>query len=175
MIDDVRYPIGPYVPADPPSAQELDALLNELAAAPQRLRDATSGLTAEQLATPYRPGGWTVAQVVHHLADAHLNWYLRTKFAVAESAPMVMPFDENTWVDLPDNDPHDIVLSLQMVEAVCAKWVVLQRALTPQQWKRTMVHPQRGEFVLDRLLGMQVWHSKHHTAHILNLRARKNW
>jgi uncharacterized damage-inducible protein DinB len=166
---DLRYPIGPYEPGPAPGSDARNALLSQLEDTPRRLWDAVEFLTETQLDTPYRPGGWTVRQVVHHLTDAQTHWYLRTKMALAEDDPVVKVWDENTWAELRDARTGAVEPSLLMFDGVHRRWVELYRSLTEEQWKRRMIHPERGVLVLDAVLPMFVWHGRHHTAHIVAL------
>ena len=166
---DLRYPIGPYEPGPAPDIEARNALLSQLEETPRKLWDAVEFLTESQLDTPYRPGGWTVRQVVHHLTDAQTHWYLRTKMALAEDEPVVKVWDENTWAELHDARTGAVVPSLLMFDGVHRRWVELFRSLTEEQWKRRMIHPERGVVVLDAALPMFVWHGRHHTAHIAAL------
>jgi DinB superfamily len=175
MSDPIRYPVGPYVLCPDPSPETIQKELIEMAGSPAALRAAVEGLSNKQLLTPYRPGGWMLCQVVHHLAEAHMNWYSRTKLTLTEERPVVPPWDENTWAELADGRTVEIEPALALFEAVCARWVTLMTSLTPALWKREMQHPTRGVFVLDSALGMHVWHASHHTAHITDLRKRLCW
>jgi hypothetical protein len=171
---DLRYPIG-----KPEFAELYDRERNEaisvLENAPGLLRAAVEGLTDAQLDTPYRPGGWTVRQVVHHLPDSHMNAYVRFRLALTEIEPVIKPYDEQLWAALPDNQlPPDA--SLRLFQALHERWVALCRALTPEQWTRSFRHPQLGRLIrLDQSLGVYAWHSRHHTAHITSLRTRLGW
>ncbi len=171
---DLRYPIGPYEPAAPPDATQRLALIGQLAAAPAGLRQAVSGLCPEQLDTTYRPGGWTVRQVVHHLADAHMNWYLRTKFALTEERPVIKPYDEARWAETVEARTGPTESSLLLLDGLCPRWAGLFGSLTDAQWKLAMVHPDRGVFTLETTLPMMVWHGRHHSAQITALRERMN-
>jgi uncharacterized damage-inducible protein DinB len=175
MAPDLRYPIGRYEPGPPPDAEARTALLAQLAEIPGRLRSAVAGLSDGQLDTPYRSGGWTVRQVVHHLADAHLHWYARTKLAVTEDEPVVMPWDEALWAELEDARTGPLEPSLMLLEGLHRRWAALFGSLTEEQWKRRLVHPERGVFVLEGTLPMCVWHGRHHTAQIAELRRRMGW
>jgi hypothetical protein len=171
----IRYPIGAYVLRPDPGPETVQKDLIEMAGSPAALRGAVAGLSDMQLSTLYRPGGWMLCQVVHHLAEAHMNWYSRTKLTLTEERPVVTPWDENTWAELADGRTVEIEPALVLFEAVCARWVTLMKSLTPAEWKREMQHPTRGIFVLDSALGMHVWHARHHTAHITDLRKRMGW
>jgi uncharacterized damage-inducible protein DinB len=172
---DARYPIGPYEPEHNPSKQRRLELVSQFAAAPGNLRAAVADLTAAQLDTPYRPGGWTVRQVVHHMADAQLNWYVRTKLALTEDEPQVKPYDEVRWAELPDARTGPIEPSLLLLEGLYQRWTALYLSLADDEWSRKVVHPERGPFVLNATLGMHVWHGLHHTAQIAALKERMGW
>jgi uncharacterized damage-inducible protein DinB len=172
---DLRYPIGPFEPGPPPDSGQLPVLVAELALAPAKLREAVAGLLPGQLDTPYRPGGWTLRQVVHHLADAQMNWYVRTKLALTEDQPLVKPYDEARWAETVEARTGPIEPSLVLLDGLYQRWTALFRSLTADQWGRRMVHPERGVFVLDAALPMHVWHGLHHTAQIAGLRRRMNW
>ena len=174
-MPDTRYPIGQFEPGPPPDAETRAALLAELAEIPGRLRSAVAGLSDGQLDTRYRPAGWTVRQVVHHLADSHLHWYIRTKLALTENEPVVTPWDEVQWAELEDARTGPIEPSLMLLEGLHWRWVALFGSLTEEQWKRKLTHPERGVFVLDEALPMHVWHGRHHTAQIVELRRRTGW
>ena len=174
-MTDPRYPIGP---SEPSAAVDEDArrvLLRQLADSPARLRDAVAGLSDAQLDTPYRPGGWTVRQVVHHLADAHVNWYVRTRLALTEHEPVVKNFEETLWAELGDARSGPVEPSLLLCDGLCSRWVALLESLSAWEWARRMIHPDRGVFVLDQILPMHVWHGRHHTAQITALRERMGW
>lgn len=174
-MTDLRYPIGRFEPGSAPDADTRADLLTRLADAPGQLRAAVAGLAESQLDTPYRLGGWTVRQVVHHLADSQMNWYIRTRLALTVDEPVVTPWDEVAWAELHDARAGLIEPSLDLLEGVHRRWVELFRSLTEEQWRRGMVHPERGVFVLDTSLAMFVWHMRHHTAHITELRGRMGW
>jgi uncharacterized damage-inducible protein DinB len=174
-MQDLRYPIGQFEPGPLPDDKQRLALVAQLAFAPAELRAAVTDLSPEQLDTPYRPGGWTVRQVVHHLADAQMNWYVRTKLTLTEDAPVVKPYDEARWAETVEALSGPIEPSLLLLDGLHQRWTALCRSLTAAQWSRTMVHPERGVFSLDATLPMHVWHGRHHTAHITALRQRMNW
>lgn len=174
MTADLRYPIGPFVHvADSPDLHS--AALADIAELPARLRSAVLDLTEPQLKTPYRPGGWTVWQVVHHVADSHMNGLIRTKLALTEERPTIKPYDENAWATLPDME-LPLELSLGIIDGVHARWAEVFRSLTPQQMQRAFVHPEHG---VTMTLGYQIqhyaWHCRHHVAHITALRQREGW
>ena len=136
---------------------------------------AVAGLDDRQLDTPYRPGGWTVRQVVHHYADSHANSYVRFRLALTEDAPVIKPYDEQRWAELPDAKSAPISVSLTLLSALHQRWVLLLRSLDDQTFARTFIHPELGEMRLDKTLGLYAWHCHHHVAHITNLRARQGW
>ena len=149
--------------------------LSQIVEAPKRLRAAVEGLSADQLDTPYRPEGWTVRQVVHHMADAHLNWYVRTKLALTEDKPTIKPYSEARWADLHDAIRGSIEPSLLLLECLHERWVLLFGSLSPVDWFREFIHPERGVLTLDATLPMHAWHGRHHTAQIIELRKRMGW
>jgi len=134
------------------------------------------GLDAAQMATPYRDGGWTVTQVVHHLPESHMQAYARTKLALTETNPTIKPYDEAKWAVLPDVEKTPVDVSLALLEALHSRWVTLLRSLTPEQLQRGFFHPEHGRIIsLERLLVLYAWHGRHHVAHITGLRERKGW
>ena len=174
MSIDLRYPIGPFTPvAD--FTDLTGAAIRDIESLPAALRAAVEGLTDWQLETPYRPGGWTVRQVVHHLADSHINGFTRTKLALTEDNPTIKPYDERAWANIVDSRlPIDV--SLTIIDGVHRRWVEVLRSLTAEQLGRTFVHPEQGQTMT---IGYQVqnyaWHSRHHVAHITALREREGW
>jgi len=158
-----------------PGPAERAELLHQMEEVPGRLRAAVAGLSNEQLDTPYRPVGWTVRQMVHHLADADMNWYVRTKLALTQEAPVISPYDEARWAELADARTQPVEGSLVLLDGLRRRWASLFRSLSEEQWKRTMIHPGRGTLALDMTLAMHAWHGRHHTAQIQSLRARMNW
>jgi hypothetical protein len=173
-LEDLRYPIGRFTPSassDPAARAEHISTLRLL---PSTLQAAVNGLTHLQLDTPYREGGWTVRQLVHHIADSHANAYCRTKLALTEAWPTIKPYDEAAWARLADSRlPIDG--SLAMIAAIHERWVALLESLSDADFDRGYVHPENGRQNLATVLAIYAWHSRHHTAHISNLRARKNW
>src|SRR5579864_3180494 len=136
-MEDLQYPVGRFNSPHTASAQQLRQWIDEIAAAPAQLRTAVSGLSPEQIDTPYRPGGWTVRQVVHHLPDSHLNSYVRFRLALTEQGPTIKPYDQERWAELPDSRTAPIEMSLSLLESLHERWVILLRSLTPAEWKRT--------------------------------------
>jgi hypothetical protein len=167
-MPDPRYPIGKFNWKRSLTDAERVQLIDTIAAFPAKLRAAVHGLSAQQLETPYREGGWTVRQVVHHLADSHVNAYVRAKLALTEDVPTIKPYAEAAWAALPDNFNTPIETSVRMLELLHERWVNLLRALTPADFRRRLVHPAAPGEVrdLDWLLGVYAWHGDHHIAHI---------
>ena len=175
-MQDLQYPIGKFeAPADITPAQ-LRAYINDIHYLPSLLEIAVQGLDSYQLETPYRPGGWTVAQVVHHVADSHMNDYTRFKLALTEDKPTIKPYDEAAWALLPDVAKTPVNVSITLLFALHTRWVNLLEALTPEQWERSFVHPEHGTiFTLKEVAGSYAWHGQHHLAHIVNLKEREQW
>ncbi len=172
---DLSYPIGKYAEPESITPALIAQWIDEIEAAPAQLRQAVHGLDDAQLDTPYRPGGWTVRQVVHHVPDSHLNSYVRFKLAVTEPEPTIKPYDEAKWAELPDGRTGPIEPSLQLLESLHVRWVRLLRSLSEADWRRKFTHPERGLVRLDATLGLYAWHGKHHAAHITGLRHRTGW
>lgn len=174
---DLRYPIGGAVlPDEPLERSGRTAYIAQIALLPDQLRAAVSGLTPTQLDTPYRPGGWTVRQVIHHLPDSHLNSYTRFRLALTEINPSICPYDEEAWAGLPDVSATPPAVSLALLEALHIRWTILLRNLTDEQWNRTFYHPgSQRTFTLDQALVLYAWHGRHHVAHITELRQREQW
>jgi hypothetical protein len=171
---DLRFPIGKFVLPAVITVEMRGRALDGIAAMPLHMRDAVRGLSESQLDTPYRPGGWTVRQLVHHVPDSHLNAYVRLKLALTEDNPTVKPYDEKAFAGLADSRlPIDVSLSL--LEAVHIRWMAVWRSMTPDQFERPLYHPEIGAITIDYLLFTYDWHSRHHVAHITNLRAREGW
>jgi uncharacterized damage-inducible protein DinB len=173
--DDLRYPIGRYVRPGPLTDAARAPLIAEIAAAPSALRRAVLGLDDRQLDTPYRPGGWTVRQVVHHLPDSHVNAYVRFKLALTEDMPTIRPYDEKLWAELPEARTAPVAMSLDFLDGVHGRWVAMLRAMDSSHFARVFVHPESGRMTLDDLLALYAWHGKHHTTQITALRAREGW
>jgi uncharacterized damage-inducible protein DinB len=175
MADDLRYPIGKFAYEGPMTPERARECLTAIAETPARLRAAVAGLTDEQLDTPYRPGGWTVRQVVHHVPDSHLNSYMRFRLALTEEQPAIKGYDEAAWAKLPDARSAPVELSLALLDSLHRRWVVLLESLSPEQWKRTFQHSELGLVSLERNLALYAWHGRHHVAHITGLRERMGW
>ncbi|MFC5450789.1 YfiT family bacillithiol transferase [Paenibacillus aestuarii] len=175
-MEDLRYPIGEFEHEGDISAEQLQLWMADIESTPNRLRDAVSGLSDEQLDTPYRPGGWTVRQVVHHVADSHINSYMRFKLALTEEEPTIRPYYEERWAELSDGRTAPVELSLTLLDALHSRWMLLLRALHQEQLARAFVHPASGATIrLDRNVGIYAWHGNHHIAHITRLRDRMGW
>jgi hypothetical protein len=173
--DMMRYPVGKFDASRNITEADIPGFINDLAALPAQMRQAVSGLTEEQLDTPYRPGGWTVRQVVHHVADSHMNSYIRFKLALTEDVPTIKPYEEDRWAELADGKTEPVEISLVLLEALHHRWVVLLKSLTPVQWLRAFNHPESGKITLTKAAGLYSWHGKHHLAHITNLREYQKW
>lgn len=172
---DVKYPIGNFaMPAQVTPARRQQAI-EEIASAPAKLRAAVKGLNDGQLDTPYRDGGWTVRQVVHHVPDSHMNAYVRLKLALTEDKPTIKPYDEAKWSELADSKTTPIEVSQALLDAVHTRFVNVWRSLKSEDFGRKLIHPDHGERTLDWLLFVYEWHGKHHTAHITELRKKKGW
>jgi hypothetical protein len=172
---DLQYPIGTFRFGLPISERERTIALTQIAEAPAKLRAAVAGLSDRQLDTPYRPDGWTVRQVVHHLPDGHLQWYVRTKLALTGKESGTQGFSENLWAELPDGQYGAIEPSLRFFEGLHARMVLSFESLTPQDWAREMARSERGTLIIQDVVPALAWHSRHHTAHITELRKRMDW
>ena len=167
-LEQLKYPEGRLSSQPNPSPQQVEAWIRELEELPQRMRAAVAGLTDEQLDTPYRPGGWTIRQVVHHVPDSHMNAYIRTHWALTEDRPAIKPYDQDAWSALPYSKNAPIDTSLDLLEATHKRWTTVLRSLTPEQWQREYFHPEDQQyFTLHHLLQVYAWHSRHHLAHIM--------
>jgi uncharacterized damage-inducible protein DinB len=174
-MSDLRYPVGKFTSKPTLTDAERSALIQQIAEAPAKLREAVKNLAQEQLDTPYRPGGWTVRQVVHHIPDSHLNSYIRFKLGVTEEQPTIKPYEEKLWAELVDGKSSPIEPSLTLLESLHHRWVLLLRSLSARDFARTINHPENGLMNLDRLLQLYAWHGRHHVAHITALRERMGW
>jgi DinB family protein len=174
-MPDPRYPIGRYTPDENPSAETRARHVAEIAALPSRIRKAVEGLSPQQLETTYRDGGWTLRQVVHHVADSHVNAYVRTKLALTENVPTIKPYDESAWARLKDSELTAPEVSLSMLDSVHLRWVNLLQSLKTEDFERKFNHPESGLHNMDWLLGLYSWHGNHHLAHITTTRERMKW
>ena len=172
---DPRYPVGRWQRPQRIDANLLNEALDTLGELPGNLRAAVKHLDDEQLDTPYRDGGWTVRQLVHHIADSHMNCFLRVRWALTEDAPTIKPYDEKAWATLHDCHAAPVEWSLEVLEALHARLLMLLRSLSTAQWQRTYVHPENGAMSLQEVASMYAWHSRHHVAHITALCSAKGW
>ena len=173
--DLLRYPIGH--PAQNPELTEAERTqsIAIIEACPAQMRQALSGLTQEQLDTPYRPGGWTLRQVAHHVPDSHMNAYVRFKLALTEDEPTIKPYDEARWAELHDTRTTPVEVSLVLLEALHRRWADLLHTLRPEDFRRTLRHPDKGRLTLDQMVDLYAWHGSHHVAHVTSLRERMGW
>ena len=174
-MTDPRYPIGKFQFAGSTSETQRSQLMNQIAGAPAALRDAVRDLSSEQLETPYREGGWTVRQVVHHVPESHMNAYIRFKLALTEDEPTIKPYMEDRWAMTQEVPGTPLETSLTLLDSLHDRWVRLLRGLQPEEWKRTFRHPELGIVSLEKNLALYAWHGQHHTAHITALRKRMGW
>jgi hypothetical protein len=165
-LDALRFPVGKFAPVKDSSAAMRTTWIDEISIAPDVIAALADEMTPEQLKTPYRDGGWTAAQVVHHLADSHMNAYIRTRFTIAEDNFTVKPYDENRWSQFPDAKDADVTTSLSILDGLHARWVTLLRTLSEDDVKRQMLHPERGPMTIDTLIQLYAWHGKHHAGHL---------
>jgi uncharacterized damage-inducible protein DinB len=172
---DLRYPVGPFEFAGTLSNEQRQTLIDQIAATPEKMRAAVEGLSDEQLNTPYRPDGWTVRQVVHHVPESHMNSYVRFKLAVTEEEPTIKPYFEDRWAQLDDANAAPIGLSLNLLDALHERWVWFLRSLKEADFQRTFRHPELGVVSLDKNLALYGWHGRHHVAHITTLHQRMGW
>jgi uncharacterized damage-inducible protein DinB len=175
MPNDLRYPIGQFKLDGEPTGTQRQSFIDDIADTPRKLRLAVEGLSPEQLDAPYRPGGWTVRQVVHHLPDSHLNSYTRFKLALTEDEPTIKPYFEDRWAELDDYRITPIEVSLTLLESLHRRWVLLLRSLTDGDFARTFQHPELGVISLNENVALYAWHGNHHIAQITSLRERKGW
>ena len=174
-MTDLRYPIGKFNFDGALTEQQKQTSLDDIANAPANLRSAVKDLSEAQLDTPYRPDGWTVRQVVHHVPDSHMNAYIRFKLALTEDEPTIKPYEQQLWADLGDTKSTPIEVSLTLLESLHDRWVHLLRSFTVSDWKRTFRHPELGIVGLEKNLSLYAWHGRHHVAHVTELRKREGW
>ncbi len=174
-IADLRYPIGKFQRPEQISADDRAAALAAIADLPSQLRATIAGWTEEQLETPYRQGGWTVRQLVHHIADSHGQSSTRLRKALTEHNPTIQPYDEKLWAELPDDKEAPVEFSLAFLDGLHARWSFLLQNLSPEQWQRTFVHPESGSWTIDAVTQLYGWHSRHHLAHITELAKARGW
>ena len=174
-MSDLQYPIGKFHFAGPLTEDQRRSAVNDIATAPTNLRLAVKDLSEAQLDTPYRPGGWTVRQVVHHVPDSHMNAYVRFKLALTEDEPTIKPYEQQLWADLPDTKSTPVEVSLTLLDSLHERWAQLLQSFTASDWKRTFRHPELGIVSLEKNLALYAWHGRHHIAHITELRKRNGW
>jgi hypothetical protein len=175
-VDIHRYPIGKFVTPENITEEDISKWTEVIENLPLKMREAVNGLTSEQLDEPYREGGWTLRQVVHHTADSHMNAYIRFKLAMTEDNPTIKPYIEEKWAEFPEAKYGQIELSLKILEALHARWSLVLRNMSSHDWQRTYFHPEsKKTFRLDSALGLYAWHSNHHVAHITVFRRSKGW
>ncbi len=175
-LEQLRYPIGRFQRPTMVSAEDLERYFQTIEALPQQIRETIAGWSDAHLDTPYRPDGWTVRQLVHHLADSHMNAYTRIKLALTEEVPTIKPYEENHWADLPDGKTAPVEWSLELLHYLHRRWSMLLRHLTQEQWEREFLHPAFSRaFRVDTILALYDWHSRHHLAHIQSLQKRMGW
>lgn len=174
-MTDLRYPIGKLEMEPQLTAEARRDLIDQIEQAPARLRAAVEGLTPGQLDTPYRPEGWTVRQVAHHVPDSHLNAYVRFKLALTEDTPLIKTYEEAAWAKLPDTFSVPVEVSLVLLESVHRRWVAVLRSMSAADFERALRHPDHGIINLNQLLGLYAWHGRHHVAHVTGLRERMGW
>jgi hypothetical protein len=175
MTEDLRHPIGKFQWPESVSAADRLPLIEKVAATPANLRAIVAGLSEQQIDTPYRAGGWTVRQLVHHIPDSHLNSYVRFKLALTEDEPVIKPYDEAAWATLVDSRTTPVETSLCLLHCLHARWVDLMRGMSEADWNRKFRHPERGLMGLDQTLALYAWHGDHHVEHIAALRRRNSW
>ncbi len=175
-LHSLRYPVGEFVFPDQVTSQQITDYLVTIDQLPALLASSVSGLNDQQLDTPYRDGGWTLRQVVHHIADSHMNAYCRFKLAFTEDNPTIKPYEEGRWAETPDSKHGDVAISLNLIRNLHARWHSFLMSLTPDSWSRTFYHPESKRKVrLDECLALYAWHSKHHLAHITVLTKKMGW
>ncbi|MDZ7716483.1 MAG: putative metal-dependent hydrolase [Balneolaceae bacterium] len=174
MIEKLRYPIGTFSFDESAGSQQIDEWISDIDRLPESLAKAVTSLSEDQLNTPYREGGWTIRQVVHHLADSHMNALIRTKLLLTEDKPTIKPFDEQLWAKLRDNE-LPVEASLNIIQGVHRRWVRVLEFVEKEEWDKPLHHPENGDMTLKHLTAMYAWHGNHHLAHITNLKDQKNW
>ena len=174
-LERLRYPIGKFDVSQPLSADQIEQFILSIARLPARLQETVEDMTPDQLDTPYREGGWTVRQVIHHLPDSHLNGYTRQKLALTEDVPTIRTYNEGEWAELPDSLQGAPEVSIALLAALHQRWVLLLKGLQPEQLERKFVHPENGEQSIREHIGLYAWHGEHHLAHITELKSRMGW
>ncbi|MBV9073035.1 MAG: putative metal-dependent hydrolase [Acidobacteria bacterium] len=172
---DLRYPVGKFVYSTELTSSQRREAIDRIQSTPAKLRAAVRGLSTQQLDTPYRPGGWTVRQVVHHLPDSHGNAFFRTKHALTEDEPTIKAYDEQRWAELADARVTPVETSLSLLDAIHERWNYILREIKEEEFSRTLRHPEHGLKTIDWLIALYAWHGEHHVAHITSLRSREGW
>jgi len=173
-MTDLRYPVGQLAYDHDVTPGKRTAWIRQIAGAPEALRRAVAGLSDAQIELPYRPEGWTVRQLVHHVADSHMNAYIRFKWTLTEDNPTIKTYDQDAWSAVADTRLTPVTVSLDLLDAIHRRWVVLLESLKAEDWERLLVHPENGPMTLDQLLQVYAWHGRHHVAHVSELRARES-
>lgn len=172
---DPRYPIGKFEPKENYTSEEIKQNIERIVALPAKIEKAIQGLSSSQLDTPYREGGWSVRQVVHHVSDSHMNAYIRFKWTLTEDSPVIKAYNEKAWAETPETKAPP-ALSIDILKALHAKWTLLLKSLSPDDLMKDFTHPETGKKMrLDRIAAMYAWHGEHHLAHITSLRERMGW
>ena len=174
MSDDLRFPIGEFDADIEITPEVRNSFIKTISDLPDKIRDAVKVLSDEQIDTAYRPGGWTIRQVVHHVADSHMNSYCRFKLGLTEELPTIRAYYEDRWAELPDSK-LPIEFSLKIIEGIHTRWTTMLESMSDDDFSRKLIHPETGEWRLDKLLALYDWHSRHHTAHITSLCERMSW
>lgn len=175
-LENLRYPVGKFTRPEKIKKSEVKRWIKEIDKLPKRLKDAVKTLTEEQLNTVYRDGGWTVRQVIHHVADSHMNAYIRMRLALTEENPQIKPYKEDRWGELIDSKTADIKFSLNLLAGLHKRWIMLLKSLQKEDYKKTFFHPdQQRNITLEEIIGLYAWHSNHHLSHITELKKRKGW
>jgi len=174
-MSDPRYPVGKFTYSIPPDEAQRKQMIQDIQEAPAELRTAIKGLSPQQIETPYRDGGWTVRQVVHHVPESHMNAYIRFKLGLTEDNPTIKPYEEDRWARTGDVRSTPLEVSLTLLDSLHDRWVRLLRSLKPEEWKRQFNHPEMGPMPLEKSLALYAWHGKHHVAHVTELRKRMGW
>jgi hypothetical protein len=174
-MNDPRYPIGKFQPPAEFTPALRQQFIEQIYEMPLKLRAAVEGLTDKQLDTPYRDGGWTLRQVVHHVADSHMNAYIRFKLSLTEDEPTVKPYNEKAWAGLEDSVKADVDVSITLIRALHQRWAIFLRSFHAEDFTRTYMHPDNGRGTIDRMLALYAWHGEHHVAHITSLREQQGW
>jgi uncharacterized damage-inducible protein DinB len=174
-MTDLRYPVGKFQEKTDAAPTDRSHWIETIELTPDNLRAAVKGLSDPQLDTPYREGGWTVRQVIHHVADSHMHSYARFRFALTESEPVIKPYDEAAWAELPDAKTAPVEVSLTLLDALHLRWVTLLKTLDAAALAKAFRHPELGPVSLNKAVQLYAWHGRHHTAHITGLRDRNGW